>query len=180
VSPGNSPGILTASQFDPSSGLAAAFEFTALTPDYTIATGSLNDILRLTNSDPFAGHSLTSSNVVDVYFNTGSLATGDVFEGGFFTTLSAAQLLTALQDASFHYWVKDNSGVTIFNNENYSPLTNLAGITGATLQTAGVTRNFGAGDITGSVTQFVIVPEPGALALAGIGIAAAAWALRRR
>lgn len=179
VSPGNSPGILTANQFDAIGGLDSAFEFTALAPVYNDTSASVNDVLRLTSGTPFVT-SLASGNAVDVYFNVNSVTAGDMFEGGFFTGLAAGDLFSAVQNATFTYWIKDAAGSTQFNGVAYSPLTSLAGITGATLQTANVSRTFTGGSVSGSVTQFVIVPEPGALALVGCGIIAAAWAYRRR
>ena len=180
VSPGNSPGILTATQFDPSSGLDAAFEFTGLAPTYTSPTASVNDILRLTNgADPFASAAFTAGNVLDIYFNVDSITGGDVFEGGFFTGLTAEGLLTSLNGlATFNYWAKTNgAGERTFNGVNYVTLT------GVTLQTSYGTKDFGGsvGNVTGSVTQFVIaVPEPAAVALAGIGVGVAGWAAARR
>lgn len=180
VSPGNSPGILTASQFDPSGGLGTAFEFTSLTPVYTSATASLNDVLRLTHSaTPFVSQ-LGSANHVDVYFNVDSIANGNIFEGGFFTGLSAADLLMAVKDATFTYWVKDVHGTTAFNGSSYSLLTSVAGITGANVKTIGRTADFGSGNVTGSVTQFVIIPEPDTIIFAGIGIALAGWSIWKR
>ncbi|MFM8495478.1 MAG: beta strand repeat-containing protein [Planctomycetia bacterium] len=179
VSPGNSPGILTAGQFDATSGLDAAFEFTAFSPVYNASSASENDVLQLTSGSPFIG-SLGSGNVIDVYFNVDSIASGDSFEGGFFTGLSAGDLFSAVQNATFQYWIKDNAGTTVFGGVGYSPLTSIAGITGVSPGTATVTRDFGAGSITGSVTQFVIVPEADTVWLAAIGVVIAGWSLRQR
>ena len=179
VSPGNSPGILTAAQFDPTSGIDVAFEFTALSPVYNVSSASMNDVLRLTDGSPFVGN-LGSSNVIDVYFNVDSIAVGESFEGGFFTGLSAGDLFSAVQNATFQYWIKDNAGTTPFGGVNYSSLTSIPGITGVTLGTAAVTRTFSSGNVSGSVTQFVIVPEPASLLLSLSGTAAAIWAFRRR
>lgn len=179
VSPGNSPGILTASEFDPTGGLGAAFEFRSAAPIYTSATASFNDVLRLTDASPFTT-SLTGSNVINVYFDVDSIATGNVFEGGFFTGLSAGNLLTAVQDATFQYWIKDNAGGTAFNGVNYKSLSSMPGITGVTLTTISREADFGSGPVSGSVTQFIIVPEPGTLAIAGIGVGIAGWMNRNR
>jgi hypothetical protein len=40
--------------------------------------------------------------------------------------------------------------------------------------------DFGAGTVNGQVSQFVIVPEPGTLVFAGIGITIPGWASARR
>ena len=40
--------------------------------------------------------------------------------------------------------------------------------------------DFGAGAVSGQITQFVVVPEPMTLALAGIGSALVAWRVLRR
>lgn len=184
VSPGSSPGILTALQFDPAGGLDAAFEFTGFAPAYASPTASVNDVLRLTSgSDPFAGGSFTTGNVIDVYFNVDSIASGQVFEGGFFTGLSAENLLAALEGkAAFSYWIKDAGGARQFNGVTYAPLTGVAGITGVTLQTSYGTKDFGGsvGTLAGSVTQFVVVPEPTAIVIAGIGGLLAGSMLRGR
>jgi autotransporter-associated beta strand protein len=84
VSPGNSPGILTATQLDPTGGLDQAFEFTATgSPTYGNAAASVNDVLRLTDATtPFAT-SLSFGNVIDVYFDVATLTAGDTFKGGF-------------------------------------------------------------------------------------------------
>jgi len=171
VSPGNSPGILTAGQFNAIGGLDAAFEFRGLSPVYNASSASVNDVLRLTNGSPFIG-SLTLDNVIDIYFDVDSIGSGP-YEGGFFTTLSAADLLMAVQGAKFNYWIKDSGGGQSFNGVNYSAYS------GVTLTTASATRDFGSGNVVGSVTQFIVVPEPEGIALAGIGAAIASWAAAR-
>jgi hypothetical protein len=83
-SPGDSPGILTAPSVDPAGGLDFALEFTAGSPDYGNAAASINDVLRLTDADPFID-SLGAANNVSLYFNVDTLSTGETFKGGFFT-----------------------------------------------------------------------------------------------
>jgi autotransporter-associated beta strand protein len=179
VSPGSSPGIVTAGTLDPSGGIDFALEFTGTTPDYGTAGASVNDVIRLTAGSPFLSN-LSAGNVVDVYLNVGSIAVNDTYEGGFFTTLSANDLLTALSGATFNFFGKATGGSVTFNGESYNPLTSFAGITGANVSTTSVTANFGAGPVSGSSMQFAIVPEPSSLALAGLGVALAGYAAWRR
>jgi autotransporter-associated beta strand protein len=180
VSPGNSPGILEAGQFDPTGGLDAAFEFTAFAPNYAVSgTGALNDVLRLTDSSPFVAN-LGTGNVVDVYFNVASLEYNDEFQGGFFTTQSPEALLAAVQRAEYQFWFRTSgAGQRIFEGVNYDPLSSeYSDFSGARVETRSVTANFGGGEVTGSVMSFVIVPEPGAMIPAGIGILALVWRMR--
>ena len=81
ISPGNSPGILTATSIDPSSHISFAFEFTLANtnPIYSNAAASGNDILHLTGGSPFSGN-LSVDNVISIYLQ--SAVAGDTYLGG--------------------------------------------------------------------------------------------------
>jgi hypothetical protein len=75
----------------------------------------------------------------------------------------------------------------VYNGFNYYTLAEYLGlvpsITGVTMSTQTVaSANFGTGTVTnGQVVELVIVPEPGAIALAGIGAVVVGWtAMRHR
>jgi autotransporter-associated beta strand protein len=185
VSPGNSPGILTATSIDPSTGMDFAFELTGTgSPAYGNASNSVNDVLRLTAATP-ALSALTTNNVVSIYFD-GSIVAGDTFRGGTYvdsaTTLGARDAFaTAIGGADWQYYVYGNGGGThSFNGMSYYTLGEYdPGLT-ITRTVVADSANFGGGTVNGAVTQFVVVPEPGALALALAGLGGfMAWSARQ-
>jgi autotransporter-associated beta strand protein len=183
VAPGNSPGILTAGAIDPLGGLDWAFELTGTAPDYTNSFNSVNDVLRLTGtgSSPFTTN-LTGSNAIGVYFDVGSLTQGDTFRGGFFTDLGS-DFRSSVIDATYAYWVTGSGvGQTTYESKTYVPLSSVYPSLGVAVTTVSDTASFSGGSpVTGQVMQFtVVVPEPGALALAALGLGLAGYALRRR
>jgi fibronectin-binding autotransporter adhesin len=173
VAPGNSPGILTAPAANLSGGLDFAFEFAqAGGPTWGSAANSGNDVLRLTDlSAPFIG-TATAGNVFDIYF----AATDETYLGGLFTD-RAASFESLISGATFNYFVRDASGPVSYQGFNYSSLS-FGDVTRSTVQVASAA--FAGGTVTDGYTmQFVIVPEPQGLALAGLGMAVG-WLLRRR
>ncbi len=165
VEVGNSPGILTASTVD-SAGLEYMFEFTSTgSPNYSSASASDNDLLRLTSATPFTSN-LASSNLVNIYLNVATLSAGDIFRGGFYTD-NGADFLGNIQNATFVYYLFNGSGAEIYNGVNYDLYTGPLGIN---VSTVADTADFGNGDISGYVTQFSVVPEPTAALLGSLGM----------
>jgi autotransporter-associated beta strand protein len=191
ISVGNSPGIGTAGSVDPAAGTDWVFEITGTAPIWNSGTSaSVNDVLRLTQATPFVSN-LAVGNVVDVLFNLGVTPVDQgTYLGGFFIDNEAFDLAAALANGQFRYWVAGTYGMAGDQQQfnvgaggapvTYSLLSAAGGGLTASYTTSQRTVDFGSGAVTGMVTQFVVVPEPAAITLAGIGVAAAAWALRRR
>jgi fibronectin-binding autotransporter adhesin len=182
VAPGNSPGILTADAVNPTGGLDWAFEFTGASPDYGNASASINDVLRLTGtaSSPFTTP-LTSANEIAVYLDVASLAEGNTFSGGFFTNL-AGDFRSSIADAAYTYWVSGTgAGQTTYLSKTYVPLATAYPSLSMDVTTVATTATFSGEPATsGQVTTFtVVVPEPGAIALAALGLGLAGYARRR-
>jgi hypothetical protein len=174
VSPGNSPGILTATSADLSSGLDFAFEFTqAGEPTWSSTTASGNDLLRLTNTTtPLVG-TAGSSNVFNIYF----ASIGETYLGGLFTDKTSS-FESTISGATFNYFVQDVSGTTLFSGTSYSAL-DAGQVTRSTVQVSSAT--FTGGTVNNGYTmQFVVVPEPQTLVLLGIGAAGIGWSIARR
>jgi hypothetical protein len=187
ISPGNSPGILTAGSLDPGAGTDFIFEITGAAPDFTNRDASVNDVLRLTDlSAPFAS-ALGSGNVVNVLFKLSSgtaPVTQGTYTGGFFTDLNT-NFFSSISSGSFAYWVlgaygtggdqqqfavgTDGSLVTYSRLGAFDPALSVQKSVVPQTQT-----------VTGQITQFVVVPEPATIALAGLGIAMSGYAAWRR
>ncbi len=187
VGPGNSPGILAASQVDPSGGLDFNFEYTSTgAPTWNNAASSVNDVLRLTNAaTPFTAN-LTNANVVSFYLNVASLAEATSYQGGFFTDRSS-DFLSSVQNANKAFYVFGNgSGTHAYNSVNYYTLaeynTLISGSFDVTLGTFQVaSANFSDGTISnGWVTELTVVPEPSTWALLAFSLMTVIIFRRRR
>ena len=163
VSPGNSPGILTATQVDPSSGLDFTFQFGQPgAPTYSNAAASGNDVLHISSGTPFTS-ALNSTNKLTLDFTGQTLHVGDIYYGGFFTDTAIADSL--VNGATFDY----------------------LGLNGASIQFDGMTAvgsaDFASGTVlNGEIMKFEVisgVPEP-ATGLAGIAVGAIAFFARQR
>ena len=181
VGPGNSPGILTATSVNPTAGTDFKFEFTSLSPTYTTATASGNDLLRLTaSSSPFAGGAFTSGNIVSIYLNSSAITdnllagTNTTFSGGFFVDGTYA-LASALTSASFAYYTTSSAlgtgSAVDYNGTSYYALANTAAQ--ITLSNTLVSdAAFAAGTASGTLLTFnaIAIPEPSTGTLLGFGL----------
>ena len=192
VGPGNSPGILTATSVDPTAGTDFKFEFTSLSPTYTSATASGNDLLHLTSSSsPFAGGTFGAGNIISIYLNSSSIndsllaGTNTSFSGGFFVDGSFG-LAAALSPASFAYYTTmaalgTGSAVNYGGRDYYLLNSEIAAKT--TLSDTAVTgAGFTTGTVSGTLLTFNAVPEPSAQSMLALGMVAlvAVRSLRRK
>ena len=172
INPGNSPGILTAPWIDPSDGMFLNFEITDIKPEYSQATSSANDVLRLTAANPFAA-AMDAGNEINVYFNVANFDLDQAFLGGIYTD-DQADFTNLVSNATFNFYVQDDEGSVSYNGILYSVLTGYEIELGTALDTA----NFADGTVNGRIMQFTVVPEPSSALL--VLIAGGAALTRRR
>ncbi|MEI7781529.1 MAG: hypothetical protein WCJ18_06340, partial [Planctomycetota bacterium] len=113
-----SDGIFTVGTIAPVAGTNFNFDLSTANaaPTWANATQSGNDVLRLTGATPLSA-SLTSGNVVNLFVNTTTLASGDRFDAGFFTTADQTALIT---NANFTpYILGDGLGTAIEHSGLY-------------------------------------------------------------
>lgn len=168
VAPGNSPGILSATSVSGGTGLVFDFEFTKLgSPIFSDPLASGNDVLLLTGGMPFT-LALTAGNTVNIYL--ASAVSGDVYQGGFLTSLSASELLNQVKDAAFVYYVLDGDGSTntggdtLYNGYYYKTLDS------ALVSLSTIAVSSASAPLDGSELQIAVVPEPSTWALIGGGM----------
>ncbi|MEI6239404.1 MAG: autotransporter-associated beta strand repeat-containing protein [Planctomycetia bacterium] len=185
ILPGNSPGILTAASLDPSAGLDVTLEFTGFAPTYSNASASVNDVIRLTAATPF-GSAFGLSSAIDIFLGVSSIASGNAFEGGFFTN-TAADFTTSISGATTTIYVLGNGAGTdkFLGAQGYYTFANWNASFGdpalsMSLGTVARSADFGAGNVDGQVMVINAVPEPGAITLGGAGLILSGIALWNR
>jgi autotransporter-associated beta strand protein len=191
IGPGNSPGILTATSVNPTTGTDFKFEFTSLSPTYTSATASGNDLLHLTAASPFAGGTFTAGNIISIYLNSATITTSllagnnTTFSGAFFVD-GTYELAAALSSASFAYYTTSSSlgtgSALDYNGTSYYLLDSTIAAKTTLSDTAVTGAGFATGAATGTLLTFNAVPEPSAQSLLAIGMVAlvAVRSLRRK
>ena len=177
VSPGTSPGVLTASSVNPAGGLDFAFEFTGLSPNYSTPSASINDVLRLTGGAGAFASPLTAANEVSLYFDVPWLTGGDVYTGGFFIEGFSGDLLAKIAGADLTFYITgDGLGTHVFNDKNYYLLNDFNVDYGFDV---GVANLFGA--VQGEVLALTAtVPEPATMGLLLLAVGGMGGYLRRR
>jgi autotransporter-associated beta strand protein len=189
INPGNSPGILTTPQVDPSGGTDFNLEMTGTAPTYSSASSSVNDVIRITGVTPFS-QALAAGNGINIYFSGDALFTESpkTITGGFFTDQSAS-FASSITNATYNYYFANAIGTNSYNGVNYySKAQYETAVLSSNLMTIIVTTvaqtaNFGSGDINGQVMQVQVIPEPSTYALLGLSAAAFGayrWRRRRR
>ncbi len=187
INPGNSPGILTTPQVNPSGETDFNLEMTGTAPTYNNAASSVNDVIRITGAIPFS-QALAVGNGVNIYFSGAALFNGSTavqYQGGFFTDESAS-FASTISGATYTYYFANASGTNSYNGANYyNKAQSESLILGTnmliTVSTVAQTANFGGGNIAGQVMQFQVIPEPSTYALLGLSAAAfGAYRWRRR
>jgi len=187
IGPGNSPGIITATQIIPTGGLDFNFEFTGTAPVFNNAANSVNDLIRITGNTPFS-QSLSASNIINIYFSGAALFTGSTavqYKGGFFTD-TPSNFFNSISGATVNYFFQMSGGSASYNGVSYGTKSEyeafLSDSLTITISTIGQSGNFdGPTNIDGQILQLEVIPEPSTYALLALAAGTFAYLrLRRR